>query len=93
MIKLYRKENSKQADAIEAEFQDMLMGYDRVVVAEQGAQQLFGEGTSLPVITNNEKIVSGQEIPAYLKELLELMSDWQEYQGDSCYVNDPRRTC
>ena len=93
MIKLYRKENSSRADTIEAEFHEMILGYDRVVIAENDAQQLFGEGTSLPVITNNEKIVSGQEIPDYLKELRELMSDWQEYQGDSCYVNDKGKTC
>ena len=93
MIKLYRQENSPQADAIEAEFHDLILGYDRVVIAEQDAQQMFGEGTSLPVITNNERIVSGEKISAYLNELRELMSDWQEYQGDSCYVNDKGKTC
>lgn len=93
MIKLYRKENSKQADAIEAEFHEMIMGYDRVVLAEKDARQMFGEGTSLPVITNNEKVVSGEAIPAYLEELRGLMSDWQAYQGDSCYVNDKGETC
>ncbi len=71
----------------------MILGYDRVVVAEQDAQQMFGEDTSLPVITNNGTIVSGQAIPAYLEELQELMSGWQEYQGDSCYVNDKGKTC
>ncbi len=93
MIKLYRKENSSQADTIEAEFRELILGYDRLVVAEKDAKQMFGAGTSLPVITNNEKIVSGAQIPAYLEELRELMSDWQEYQGDSCYVNDKGKTC
>ncbi len=93
MIKLYRKENSTEADIIEAEFNEMILGYDRVVIAEKDAQQMFGEGTSLPVITNNERVVSGEQIPAYLKELQDLMSDWQEYQGDSCYVNDQGKTC
>ncbi len=93
MIKLYRKENSQQADAIEAEFHDLILGYDRVIVAEQDAQKVFGRGTSLPVITNNERIVSGEEIPAYLKELRQLMRDWQRYQGDSCYVDDNGETC
>ncbi len=93
MIKLYRKENSAQADSIEAEFHDLILGYDRVVVAEPEAKKSFGEGTSLPVITNNEKIVSGEEIPAYLKELQQLMQDWQRYQGDSCYVDGDGGTC
>ena len=37
MIKLYREENSPQADAIEAEFKELVMGYDRVVVEPQQA--------------------------------------------------------
>lgn len=93
MIKLYRKENSRQADAIEAEFRDMILGYDRVVIAEKEARQMFGVQTSLPVIMNNEKIVSGEEIPAYLKELQQLMRDWQRFQSDSCYVDNDGENC
>ena len=93
MIKLYRKENSPQADAIEAEFHDMILGYDRVLIPEKDAKQLFGAQTSLPVIANNERIVSGEEIPAYIKELQKLMRDWQRFQGDSCYVDDNGESC
>jgi hypothetical protein len=93
MIKLYRKENSTQADAIEAEFREMILGYDRLVLAEKDARQMFGTETNLPVITNNEKIVSGEEIPAYIQELQELMRDWQRFQVDACYVDDEGETC
>ena len=93
MIKLYRKENSRQADTIEAEFHDMILGYDRVVVVEQEAQQMFGDEISLPVITNNEKVVSGEAIPDYLQELRQLMRDWQKFQVDACYVDDDERVC
>jgi len=93
MIKLFRKENSSQANAIEAEFQDSLLAYDRVVIDENEAKRMFGAETSLPVITNNEKVVSGEQIPAYIKELQTLMNDWQQFQGDSCYVNDKGENC
>jgi hypothetical protein len=93
MIKLYRKEDSTQAHAIEAEFHEIILGYDRVVIAEPEARKMFGAGTRLPVITNNERIVSGEQIPPYLQELRDLMSAWQEYQGDSCYVNDKGKNC
>ena len=39
MIKLFRKENSSQANAIEAEFQDSLLAYDRVVIDENEAKE------------------------------------------------------
>jgi hypothetical protein len=92
MIKLYREEISPQADAIEAEFRDMVLGYDRVVMDEKEAAQLFDDST-LPVITNNEKVVSGDDIPAYIKELKQLMREWQMFQGDFCYVDDDGETC
>ncbi|NTU55800.1 MAG: hypothetical protein HGA79_06090 [Anaerolineales bacterium] len=93
MIKLYREEHSPMADTIEAEFREMVLGYDRMVVEADEAAQLFGAEMPLPVITNNERIVSGEDIPAYIKELGKLMRDWQLYQGDYCYVDDDGETC
>ncbi len=93
MIKIYREKDSSPADRIEAEFQDVLLGYEREVVTLEEAARRFGDHHSLPVITNNEKIVSGDEIPAYIKELQNLMRDWQAFQGDWCYVSDNGENC
>lgn len=93
MIKLYREPVSPQADAIEAEFREMLFGYDRVIMDPAEAAQRFGAEHSLPVISNNEKVVSGDSIPAYIKELEKLMKDWQRFQGDSCYVDEDGEFC
>lgn len=87
MIKLYREEKSLEADAIEAEFREMVLGYERVVMEPVKAQEMFA-GHSLPVITNNEKIFSGEDIKPYIKELEKLMRDWQLFQGDYCYVDE-----
>jgi len=92
MIKLYREENSQQADIIEAEFRELVLGYDRIVIDTKDAAQLF-EADTLPVITNNERVVSGNNIPAYIKELKQLMRDWQLFQSDACYVYDNGETC
>jgi hypothetical protein len=88
MIKLYREEQSKQADTIEAEFRDLVLGYDRVVMKAKDAVQTFGADTSLPVLTDNARVVSGDQIPAYLKELTQLMHSWRRFQSDCCYVDD-----
>jgi hypothetical protein len=93
MVKLYREKISPQADAIEAELQDMIFGYDREIADPVSAARQFGTKHSLPVITNNEKIVSGEELPVYIRELRTLMKDWQAFQGDSCYVNDNGENC
>jgi hypothetical protein len=83
MIKLYREEKSPLADAIEAEFREMVLGYDRVVMESAEGRGMF-DGLELPVVTNNEKIASGEEIKPYLMELEKLMRDWQIFQGDYC---------
>lgn len=93
MIVLYREEESVEADAIEVEFREMVLGYDRVIVEPVQARKLFGEGHALPVIKNNERMVSGEEINAYLKELEKLMHDWQMFQGDYCYVDEDGESC
>ena len=89
MIILYREEKSSSADAIEAEFRELVLGYDRVVVDPAQAAELFGEThAALPVIKNNERVVSGDDIPVYLKELTKLMHDWQLFQNHCCSVDD-----
>ena len=93
MVKIYREKISPQADAIEAELQDMIFGYDRQILDPAAGARQFGPEHSLPVITNNEKIVSGEQIPAYISELRTLMKDWQAFQGDSCYVDDKGENC
>ncbi len=88
MIILYREEKSSSADVIEAEFRELVLGYDRVVVNASQAATLFDETHTLPVIKNNERVVSGDDIPVYLKELTKLVHDWQLFQNHCCSVDD-----
>lgn len=87
MIKLYREEKSPTADMIEAEFKELVLGYDLVVVEPVKAETLF-DGRALPVITNNERIVSGEEILPYIKELTRLVYEWRLFQSDACYIRE-----
>jgi hypothetical protein len=93
MIKLFREAHSPQADAIEAEFRDLVLGYDRVVLNREEASRLFGPEANLPLITDNARTVHAAQFPAYLKELTQLVRQWQLFQGDYCYVDDDGETC
>ena len=92
MIKIYREESSAQADTIEAEFRDLVLGYDRVVINLKDAAQTFGGDVSLTVLTDNARIVSGDQIPAYIKELTDLIHQWRRFQSDCCYIDDDGET-
>jgi hypothetical protein len=93
MIKIYREAISSEADRIEAEFQEVLLGYEREIVTPEESARRFGVHHSLPVITNNDRVGSGDEIPGYVRELQNLMHGWQAFQGDWCYVNDKGENC
>ena len=92
MIKMYREEKSAYADTLEAEFRDLVLGYDRVVIDAKEAVQAFGADISLPVLTDNARIVSGDQIPAYIKELTQLIHSWRRFQSDCCYIDDDGET-
>jgi hypothetical protein len=47
---------------------------------------------SLPVLTDNARVVSGEQIPAYVKELTELVHSWRRFQSDCCYVDEDGET-
>lgn len=94
MLKLYREPLSPLADAVEGELNDFLMAYDRVMMDTEAARNKFGAGHSLPVLADNERVVSGEEpLRVYLEELRQLMKDWQAFQGDWCYVDEDGKTC
>lgn len=89
MIKLYREDNSQQADAIEAEFREMSLAYERVVMGRGELKQMFGGEIYAPVLTDNARVVSGEvDIDAYLSELKKFVHDWQLFQNNCCYVDD-----
>lgn len=93
MIVLYREAKSPEADAIEAEFREMTLGYDRVIVEPAQAREMLGDGYSLPAIKDNARVVSGVDISAYLIELEKLMRRWQMFQGDYCYMDEDGEIC
>lgn len=89
MIKLYREDNSQQADAIEAEFREMTIAYERVVMEAGELKRMFGGEFYSPVLTDNAYVVSGEAaIDAYLGELKKFVHDWQLLQNNCCYVDD-----
>lgn len=92
MIKLYREEKSAHADTIEAEFRELVLGYDRVLIDSKKAIQLFGVDVALPVLTDNARMVRGDQIPVYIKELTQLIHSWRRFQSDCCYVDDDGET-
>ena len=70
MIEVFREAESAQGDWVEAELQEMVLGYERVVTTLVEARDVLGPQHSLPAIKNNERIASGKEgLMVYMNEL------------------------
>lgn len=41
----------------------------------------------------NERVVSSDDIPSYIKELNQSMRDWQLFRSAACYMYDNVETC
>lgn len=94
MIEVFRETESAQADWIEAELREMVLGYERVVITPADAKTRLGSQHSLPAIKNGERIASGKEgLMVYLRELEGLAQQWRAFQGDWCYVDDQGDVC
>jgi hypothetical protein len=87
MIQILREKVSPKADAIEAEFRELVLAFDRVITMPEA-------GPSLPAIRDGERVVSGEAgIAAYLNELKIFVRDWRMFEGDYCYVDEDGEVC
>lgn len=94
MITLYRNENEANGDWVEAEFKALVVGYRREILTSEEASNRFGPQVELPVITDGEEVVHGQQaLLAYLRRLERFVGDWRRFQSDACYVDDQGEVC
>ncbi len=94
MLEIYREEQSPEADWVEVELREMVVGYDRVILTPAEAAQHFGETVSLPVLRDGERMAFGRvALTKFLREFEKFATQWRMFQGDFCYVDDEGETC
>ncbi len=92
MITLYRTtEGSPAADEAARVLADLVIAHTVHHVDEVPADVPAGSG--LPVIVDDGRVVTADEMPAYLEELTDYLAEWSRYQSDSCYVDKDDRFC
>ncbi len=93
MIELFRESESAEADWVEAELREMVVGYARRVTTPQESALTFGD-LPLPILQDADKLASGRDgLTQFLRELETFAEAWRLFQGDSCYVRDDGSHC
>lgn len=94
MLEVFREEISPEADWVEAELRENVLGFERVILTPAEAAQWFGDTISLPVLRDGERIASGREaLMIFLQDLEKFAAQWRRFEGDWCYVDEDGETC
>ncbi len=94
MIEVYWQIESSEADWVEAELKQMVLGYRCVFTDEDEASSTLGKSVTPPVVRQDLKIVFGRwGLLVYLHELEQFAADWRAYQSDACYSDEEGEVC
>jgi hypothetical protein len=92
MIELFRRAGSAQGAAIQEKLRELVVAHRIVTVDTDQPSPL--NGTPLPAIVDDGRVISGQaELEAYLGELGKEVERWRRFQMDACYIDDNGETC
>ena len=87
MIRLRRRADSPEADAIEERLRDLVVAHEVVVVDAEGLD------ADLPVIRDGNITARRSDIPVFLDQLTRDMAEWSRFQSDACYIEDDGSVC
>ncbi|NJN44747.1 MAG: hypothetical protein HC806_08535 [Anaerolineae bacterium] len=94
MIQVFREIDSPEADWVEAELKEMVLGYERIITTSTEISQIVGGKLPLPVLRDGDRVASGREdLMQFIKDLRVLAAEWRLFEGDWCYVDENGETC
>lgn len=96
MVTLYRTPGAGFADTIEEALRDMVIAHEVEVVAPDDSLDDVPASSrdDLPVLLDDGVPVTGEAaIKDRLDELRTLMSDWDKFQSDACYIDEDGTVC
>lgn len=92
MITLYRSPNDAWADEIQEALDEMVIAYETKTVDAES--QHPSDVPSLPALRDDGDVIAGEQaLRDHLDHLRSLMSDWDRFQSDACYVEDDGSIC
>lgn len=90
MVTLYRRPDDPRADELEAALDEMVIAYETETIAAAPPDDV----PELPALCTDGDVITGA---AALQETLDtlraLMSDWNRFQSDACYIENDGSIC
>lgn len=90
MVTLYRRPDDPQADELQAALDEMVIAYETEVVEGNLPEDV----PELPALRTDGDVITGAAaLQEALDNLRALMSDWNRFQSDACYIEDDGSIC
>lgn len=94
MITLYRQPVDAWADEIQEALDEMVIAYETTTVDSDSNGTLPEDVSALPALRDDGEIITGEEaIRERLDTLEALMTDWDRFQSDACYIDEEGSVC
>jgi len=92
VVTLYRQPCDPWADEIEEALDEMVIAYE--VEHAEDADALPEAVSELPTLHDDGEVVTGESaLRSHLRNLRDLMTDWNRFQSDACYIEDDGSIC
>lgn len=92
MIVLYRPPESSWADEIQDALDEMVIAYETECLDRNAA--LPDDVPELPALRDDDEVITGETaLRDHLEDLRTLMSDWNRFQSDACYIEEDGSIC
>jgi hypothetical protein len=92
MVTLYRRPDDAWADEIQEALDEMVIAHETETI-EDGATPPE-DVPQLPALRDEGEVMTGKAaLREHLDGLRDLMSDWDRFQSDACYVDEDGTVC
>lgn len=85
---LYITKDCRNCSMVQDSLDEVAVTYQTVLVPDHDVSDRLPEGTQVPVLVDDDKVIEGStNIYAYIEDLWRLRADWLKYQSDTCYID------
>jgi arsenate reductase-like glutaredoxin family protein len=87
MLKLYRTENCRECDRVQALLRNI--NYAHEIIFLSPAEVTEKQINQVPALNDDDRCYQGMNaVLGHIEELQNLKDQWDKFQGDSCYCGD-----
>lgn len=92
MVTLYRPPDDSWSDEIQDALDEMVIAYEAEIIEADAERP--ADVPTLPALRDDGEVVTGEAaLREHLDDLRDLMTNWDRFQSDACYIDEHGEIC